>query len=93
MSRQSPPGGPFPPVPRKDLPQYQRTVNPTKAQLAAAEAKARTIKGGTRILVTQYAVWVEGAEYWVCPWDLSLSKNKDLYSHHYCRECGYAIAP
>lgn len=86
-------GGRIPPVPRKNLPQHERTKNPSADQLKAAEARARRIPGGTKIIVTQYAVWVEGAEYWVCPWDLSLSKNWDLYSHHYCRECGHAVAP
>lgn len=85
--------GRIPPVPRKNLPQHERTKNPSPEQLKAAEARARQIKGATKILVTQYAVWVEGAGYWVCPWDLSISKNHDLYSHHYCRECGHAVAP
>jgi hypothetical protein len=80
--------GRIPPVPKPD-----RTRKPSREQLVAAEAKGRTLKDATRVHVTEYGVWVDGAEYWVCPWDLSISKNWDLYARHYCRACGQAIAP
>lgn len=66
---------------------------PDGAQLAAAEKVGRELPGATRVLVTEYGVWVDGAEYWVCPWDLSVSRNWDLYARHYCRACGHPIAP
>jgi len=73
----------------------RQIIKPTAAELERAAAIARSLPNAGRLHVTDYAVWVDGAERWVCPKCLNVWKNRELRAHHYCPSpsCSHPVAP
>lgn len=73
--------------------QDRQSAKPTTRELKRAAAVAETLPGFTDALVTDYAVWANGADRWVCPKDLRVWKNRELRANHYCPTCDHPVAP
>lgn len=73
----------------------RQIAKPLPLELRAAVDVASRVPGAGRVHVTDYAVWVDGAERWVCPKCLSVWANHELRAHHYCpnRRCDHPVAP
>lgn len=73
----------------------RQIAKPTAAELERAAAVARGLPRAATVHVTDYAVWVDGAERWVCPKCLKVWGNRELRAHHYCPNptCGHPVAP
>jgi len=73
----------------------RQIAKPTVEELKRATQVAQKLPFAGRIHVTDYGVWVDGAERWVCPKCLTVWANQELRANHYCpnKRCDHPIAP